>query len=100
VTEPASPPSPKPLRTGRSVALGCGGFLLFYVAAGITAAAIGAGGPFGIVVVVALVVGLVLLVRGADAATRAVLGRMAVGFAIAAVIFGGCIVALSNTSFH
>ena len=98
---PLPPPSPAaPIGGGRSVALGCGGFLLFWVAFAVLGSAFASSVPVGVVVLVAAIVGVVALVRGGDQRRRAVMARLAIGFAVAAVIFGGCIVAISNTNFH
>jgi len=96
---PAASPAP-PISGGRSVALGCGGFLLFWVAFAALGSAFASNVPFGAALLIAAVVAVVALVRGGDARQRAVMARLAIGFAVAAVIFGGCIVAISGTNFH
>jgi hypothetical protein len=92
--------TPPPIGPGRTFALGCGGFLLFWVAFGVLGSAFASSPAVGAVMLVAVIVGVVALVRGGDRRTRAVMARLAVGFTIAAVIFGGCIALISGTNFH
>jgi hypothetical protein len=85
---------------GNALALGCGGFVSFFAAAfvvGVLAAQIQWG------VLVPLAIAVALLVRGVRRATpagRTDLARFAVGFAAAAVLFGGCLVLISNADFR
>ena len=94
-----SPPSP--ISTGRSLALGCAGFgafFLFAAVAGGLVASTGAAGAAAVALVAAVAV--VGLLRGNDARGRAVLARLAVGFAAGAVLFGGCLVLVANADFR
>jgi hypothetical protein len=73
----------------------------FFVVALIAGMFIASAGAVGAVVVAALaLMTAVALVRGSDARTRAVLARLAVGFALGAVLFGGCLVLISNADFR
>jgi hypothetical protein len=96
--EPAPPPATRP--PGNPIALGCGGFVSFFALAlvvGMAAAAIG----WLVLGLIAIGVGLAVQgVRRATPAGRTDLARFAVGFAIAAVLFGGCIVLISNADFR
>ena len=94
------PPPPAPRPPGSPIALGCGGFVSFFALAlvvGLAATAL------GWLVLAPIAVGVVVAVRSLRAATpagRANAARFAVGFAVAAVIFGGCIVAIGQADFR
>ena len=91
---PDAPPPPR--APGNPLALGCGGFVSFFALAalvGLLATAIG----WAVLVPIAIGVAfLVQAVRGATPAGRTGLARFAVGFGIAAVVFGGCLVLVAN----
>lgn len=95
-------PTP-PIGAAKSTALGCAGFVGFFVLAGTVAGAFGEGGA-GMVVTLAAV-GFAILwgakqLRGAGAHTRAVAVRVAIGFVVGLLLFGGCLALLVNTNFH
>jgi hypothetical protein len=90
-----------PISTGRSVALGCAGFVAFFVVALVLVMALAPTGTPGVVTGAALVVlTFAAMVWASDARGRAVLARVAVGAAAAAVVFGGCLVLLGQTDFR
>ena len=95
-----TPPGTPPPSTGRSLALGCGGFLLFWVAFALLGSSFASSVPLGVTVLAGVVVGAIVVFRGADAPRRALLARVAVGFAVAAVIFGGCLAIIANADFR
>jgi hypothetical protein len=99
--EPREAGAPAPITPGRSFALGCGGFVAFFVVAlvlGMLLAPTGAPGMAAGALLVVLTFAAVIW--SSDARGRAVLARVAVGFAIGAVLFGGCLVLLSNADFR
>lgn len=95
-------PTP-PIGAARSTALGCAGFVGFFVFAGTVGGALGEGAA-GMVITL-LAVGLAILwgakeLRGASAHTRAVAVRVAIGFVVGLLLFGGCLAVIANTNFH
>jgi len=104
VTDPsASPPPDARIGTGQSIALGCGGFVAFFVLAAFLAGAMSEGGAAAIVTllgVVALLVWGVVKARRSDPHTRAVVVRLAIGFVVALLLFGGCLALIANANFH
>ena len=97
---PQSPPS-APISTGRSIALGCAGFLAFFLFAALAGGLIAStGGAGAVAVALVAVVAVAGLLRGGDARRRAVLARLALGFAAGAVLFGGCLVLVANADFR
>ena len=114
MTDPPGPPSDtpppapdaRPIGVGATIGAGCGGFVAFFVALlFIGGSAATANRPLSgilIFVVLALVlVGVfVAAVRNATPRGRGLLVRAAIGFGIAAAVFGSCLAAISGTNFH
>ena len=84
---------------GSPLALGCAGFVTFYAIAAVFALAIGTleWGALALVVLLALAIALfVSSARRATPAGRVRHARFAVGFGVAAVVFGGCLALVIN----
>jgi hypothetical protein len=84
---------------GGPLALGCAGFVTFYAIAAVFALAIGAleWGALALAVLLALAVALfVSSARRAAPGGRVRYARFAVGFGVAAVVFGGCLALVIN----
>ena len=96
------PPATTPTRSARAeggghrrpIGAGCLGVSAFY-AVGFAVAVIAGGGRriLPMTLAAAVVVGLVLYVRGTSREARAAFGA---GFALAVIVFGGCLVLLSG----
>ena len=104
---PPPPPPPaldaaeEPITAGATLGAGCAGFALFFVAAlvigGLAAIPNGQGGIFVFVIcVVTLIAAFVTAVRNAASRRRGLLVRGAIGFGVAAVVFGGCLAIVAD----
>jgi hypothetical protein len=108
VPPPHVPPplDDRPVGLGTTLGAGCLGFVAFFVVLAVVGgmAAVPNEPLAGIIVLVVgalIVVALfVAVVRSATRRGRALLVRGAIGFGIAAAIFGGCLAAISGTNFH
>lgn len=112
MTDPTQPPIESPLdaptelpapivSTMQSIGLGCLGFVGFFVLAAIVIPmSLGAGAVGGVVIALVLIVVAVGAFRSATPRGRAQLVRVAVGFGLALVVFGGCLAMLSGANFH
>ena len=108
VPPPHVPPplDDRPVGLGTTLGAGCLGFVAFFVVlavvGGMAAVPNAAAAGFAILVVgtLAVVALFVAVVRSATRRGRALLVRGAIGFGIAAAIFGGCLAAISGTNFH
>ena len=94
------PPTKVTVGTGTSILLGILGFVLFWVLGGFLASAVASGGVVGGIVIGAIILAVVVGgYRNATQLGKAKFARAGVGCALAAVVFGGCIAALSNLKF-
>jgi hypothetical protein len=95
------PAEPTPPSFASSVGLGCAGFIGFFVLAAIaTPIALSAGPVPSIVLGVFFLAFVAFLVKSATRHQRQRLARVAIGFAIAAVVFGGCLALIATADFR
>ena len=90
------PPDVPPARAkpgmGATLAAGCAGFIVFYIGAFALVIGMARADATGAAVVGALIlIVAVTVVKNAGAGGRAILARVAVGVAVAALVFGGCL---------